>query len=418
MAKATKGRPGVIPKRLRHIAFRDRRLPSVVLNPDKDHRPWAAYTLGHESRMLPYYVSLFPIARNMGRCVFDGVPVAADRVRLAIDILSDVIPPGVLGMMSDAWRSIVRRVGLLEAEFVASGTVPDRNRALADLVARLSLLTSRAVSQGLPITRWFEVGCAVGEFYQQDQLHDGTDGVPFRPVIEAVRCFAVSEQHDCPELQQVVALLDHSEAATEEVLRNLYVDRTEPDWPHPEESPWPNSPFFGHKVRRLHLAIDEYLLDRPVVQLGRLCPFPDSEEALGRADITGNRTTPGMARPHASDLLVGGTLPVPPLTPPGSSPQHSSVPQPQHEAKIKPKWDKKTGQLCFGEHLAAVFQDRGDCLCAILDKFQESNWEPIDDPHPRAIFTKGGHVRSLNEKVKFFRFRGSGSKRGIRWERR
>jgi hypothetical protein len=375
MSKAIQRRTGAS-SRHRPIPFRDRTLASVVLDPGKDLRPWAAYTLGHETRMLPYYVSQFPTASFMGRSAFDGIPVAADRVRLAVDVLAGTIPPGVLSTMNRAWRSLVRRVGSFEHDFTERGALPGRDLTTGDLIARLALLADRAIPRPLPASRWFQLGCAVGEFYQKDQLHDGPEGIPFRPVAEAARRVTCAEQHDCPELHQVAVLLDRPEAATEEGLRNLCIDRSDPDWPHPDESPWPNSPFFGQQVRRLHLSIDEYLRE--------------GSEAR--------------------------QLPSPPPTAAESPPQQH--PDSQSETAIKPRWEKTTGRLWFGDHLAAEFHDRGEVLVAILDRFEESNWEPIDDPHPRAIYIKGEHVASLNKRVKYIRFRGSGTKRGIRWERR
>jgi hypothetical protein len=366
MAKATRGRAGATSPRPRPTPSQDLTPTHAVRSPKNDLRPWAAYSLGHDTRMLPYYTAQFSTATDTGRLAFRDIPAAADRVQVAADVLSETIPLGVLETMRQTWHSLRERACRLEAEFIASWDFPDRDTATTELATRATLLVDQAIPQTLPIARWFELGCAVGEFYQRDYFRTGSlYGVPFRPVAEAAHRIDRSERHDCPELQRVAVLLDQPESATEEGLRNLYVDRSAPDWPHPDELPWPISKAFTEKVRRLHVAIDD------------LAPPPTCNE---------------------------------------SPPQSPAIAADRPQSQLKPRWDSVSLQLWYGERLLAEFQDRCEVSCNILNEFEKREWKKqINDPNEGAVRTKGEHVRTLNRKVGFRMFRGGGSALSICW---
>jgi hypothetical protein len=336
--------------------------------------------------MLPYYVSQLPTASLVGRSAFDGIPVAADRVRLAVDVLSDTIPPGVLSTMNRVWRSLVRRVSSYEQDFTECGTIPGRDLTTADLIARLALLADRAIPRPLPASHLFQLGCAVGEFYQKDQLHDGPVGIPFRPVAEAARA-VVTEVGGALVLRPLSMLLDHPDAVTEEGLRNLYIDRGARSWPHPDASPWPNSPFFGQKVRRLHRVIEKYLL--------RGASSSSVAPASAPNELAEQTVLPAIATSgHAGVDDAAGT-------------------------PAKPRWDARAGKLWYKDKIAAEFHERAVNVYAILGRFEEAKWEgTINDPNKGAVYNKRYNLKTLNKKTEYIQFVGAGSTLGIRWKER
>ena len=269
MAKATRGRSGAASPQFQPSPAQDVMPSHEVRDPEKGRGPWGAYTLGHDTRMLPYYMAQFSKATNTGRLAFREIPSAADRIQVAVAGLSEVIPPDVLGMILHTWRSLRERAGLLEEEFIASWDFPDRDLATVELVAKASLLADQAIPHTLPVTRWFDLGCTVGELCQREHLSLDPFCTTFRRLAEAAGRINCSERDACQELRRVASLLNQPESSTEDGLRNLYVDRSAADWPHPDQGPWGNPALddddFGAAVATAQAEFDKH---QPQVVVG------------------------------------------------------------------------------------------------------------------------------------------------------
>jgi hypothetical protein len=136
--------------------FRDEELARDARNPGLDLRRWAAYTLGHESQMLPLWQELFRTQFRHGHWdTADGVPVTAYRLRTACDILAPGLAPHVYAELLTVLNSLEMFNDAL-AEGNSTRRTPRCDEGAPEVVAdRLTVLVDRAVSGESPLAPWY-----------------------------------------------------------------------------------------------------------------------------------------------------------------------------------------------------------------------------------------------------------------------
>ena len=102
MAKSTRVRmPTTAPFRFAPPLV-DARLVDVTRDRGRDLSPWAAYSLGYEVGTAPENLVLARTVPQLGGECFDAIRWSASVVRLAVDVLSPVVPTGVAAQIREA----------------------------------------------------------------------------------------------------------------------------------------------------------------------------------------------------------------------------------------------------------------------------------------------------------------------------
>jgi hypothetical protein len=128
------------------------------------------------------------------------------------------------------------------------------------------IFADRAIPESSPLSHWYTLGRALGEFRQRAQRETADALAPLRSVAEAAR--GVGQEHlgRVPELNELAGLVNRPEGETEPGLRQAFVARIGLDGPFDDLAPWPASPFLAEKVWRIALQVTAHLQNLPAVQ--------------------------------------------------------------------------------------------------------------------------------------------------------
>jgi hypothetical protein len=222
--------------------FVDEDLSAYVRNPKSDPSPWAAYSTGLQTQIVPLLLATAGMATDMGAGCFDGIPIAVYEVGLACDVLAGVGLQSVcaeirrvLGEL-DIYNDALERGWHAGRQHARELT---RERLLAD---SLAVLADRVIPNHLALA---DAARQVGD--------------------EHLRCL--------PELNELGGLVNQVGGESELGLRQLFVARLGLDGPLDDLDPWEASPFLTNKLWQIARRVNAYL--QGIVALPSLPSSPE-----------------------------------------------------------------------------------------------------------------------------------------------